>query len=95
MGLLSPYTHLHGENRSPQSAFYSVHFVKSILCVTNGGGWSRPSDKGWGGGHLQLGAHFKGVSMSQLGGSGGMLVCKILKFKPSEMAGNAFKTNIV
>ena len=46
MGLLSPYTHLHGENRSPQSGFYTVHFVKSILRVTNGGGRSRPSDKG-------------------------------------------------
>jgi len=44
---------------------------------------------------MQLGAHFKGISMSQLGGSGGMLIWKILKFRPSEMAGNAFKTNIV
>lgn len=46
MGLLSPYTHLHGENRSLQSGFYTVHFVKSILRVINGGGRSRPSDKG-------------------------------------------------
>ena len=41
------------------------------------------------------GAHFKRVSVSQLLGSGGMLPRKSFKFKPSEMAGNAFKTNLV
>jgi len=41
------------------------------------------------------GAHFERVSVSQLGGSGGILLRKIFKFKHSEMAGNAFKTNMV
>ena len=41
------------------------------------------------------GAHFKRVSVSQLLGSGGMLPRKSFKFKPSEMAGSAFKTNLV
>ena len=40
------------------------------------------------------GAHFERVSVSELGGSGGMLPRKGFKFKPSEMAGNAFKTNM-
>ena len=37
---------------------------------------------------LQLGgAHFKRISVSQLGGSSGILHWKIFKFNPSEMAG--------
>ena len=35
------------------------------------------------------------MSMSQLGGSGDILPRKIFKLKSSEMAGNAFKTNMV
>ena len=69
--------------------------------VSRGGG-------GGGGGELWLsetesrskfavggGAHFERVSVSQLGGSGAMLPWQMFRFKPSEMAGNAFKTNMV
>ena len=43
-----------------------------------------------------MGAHFERVSASELEGrSEDMLLGKIFKFKPFEMAGNAFKTNMV
>ena len=46
---------------------------------------------GWGGG----GVDFERVNVSHLGGSWGMLPQQIFNFKPSEIAGNAFKTNMV
>ena len=47
---------------------------------------------------LQLGdgaLEFERVNVCHLGLSGGMLHRKIFNFRPSEMAGNAFKTNMV
>ena len=41
------------------------------------------------------GADFERVNVCHLGLSGGMLPRKSFIFKPSEMAGNAFKTNMV
>ena len=41
------------------------------------------------------GADFERVNVCRLGLSGGMLPRKSFIFKPSEMAGNAFKTNMV
>ena len=38
---------------------------------------------------------FERVNVSHLGGSWGMLPQKIFNFKPSEIAGTAFKTNMV
>ena len=39
------------------------------------------------------GAYFERINVSHQGGCGAMLPRKIFKFKPSEMAGNALKTN--
>ena len=41
------------------------------------------------------GVDFERVNVCHLGLSGGMLPRKSFIFKPSEMAGNAFKTNMV
>ena len=46
----------------------------------------------WGGGGV---VDFERVNVSHLEGSWGMLPQKIFNFKPSEIAGNAFKTNMV
>ena len=47
---------------------------------------------GWGGGG---GVYFERVNVSHLGASWGMLPRRSFYFKPSEMAGNAFETNMV
>ena len=51
------------------------------MCVCGGGGWGVGEE-----------AYCEGVSLSKLGGSGGMLPWENFKFKSFEMAMNASKT---
>ena len=88
------------------SSFLRMNLFRTQACsqvFLRGGAIQRPDGPNgteraslWGRGRGALVvAPFERVSVSQLGGSGGMLPLKFLNLSPLEMARNAFKTNMV